>query len=75
MEAACCIPKHGMLCVHLNFVTAAVLDFSGIVKPRRPLLEISPAVNSLISVCYFVIIMDSQIASEINEKKQVQNGS
>lgn len=64
-----------MLCIHFNFVTAAVLDFSGIVKPHRQLLGVSPAVNSL-SVCCYVIAMGSQIACEINnEEKQVQNGS
>lgn len=70
MEAECCIPKHEMLCIHLNFVTAAVLDFSGNVKPHRPLLGVSPAVNSLISVCCFVIVMGSQIACETNNEKK-----
>lgn len=59
-----------------RFCHTAVLDFSGIMKPHKPLLGVSPAVNSLISVCYYVIVMDHQIACEINnEKKQVQNGS
>lgn len=76
MEAECCIPKHGMFCIHLNFVTAAVLDFSENVKPHRPLLGVSAAVNSLTRVCCYVIVMDRQIACETNnEEKQVQNGS
>lgn len=50
MEAEYYIPKHEMLCINLHFAAAAVFDFSGNVQPNRPLLGVSPAVNSLLSM-------------------------
>lgn len=51
MEAEYYIPEHEVLCIHLSLAAAAAFDFSGNVKPNRPLLRISPAVNSLLSMC------------------------
>lgn len=57
MEAEYYFPKHEMLCINLNFATAAVFDFSGNVKPNRLLLGVSPAVNSLLNMCWYVIVI------------------
>lgn len=54
VQAEYYIPKHEMLYFNLNFATAAVFDFSGNVKPNRPLLGVTSAVNSLLIMCWCV---------------------